>query len=154
MCGIVGLFLKDKTLEPKLGALTDQMLETMCDRGPDSAGFAVYGSSKKGRSKITVQSPTPEVDFKGLDRALSKAVGSDISMQVKSTHCVLTVPEDKTELTRSEIKSNHPSLRIMAAGDAIEIYKEVGYPTKVSERFGLAKMSGTHAIGQIGRAHV
>ena len=53
MCGIVGLFLKDKALEPRLGALTNQMLTTMCDRGPDSAGFAVYGSPTDGKVKIT-----------------------------------------------------------------------------------------------------
>lgn len=43
MCGIVGLFLKDQRLEPELGALLAGMLGTLCDRGPDSAGFAVYG---------------------------------------------------------------------------------------------------------------
>ncbi|MEL6425284.1 MAG: glutamine amidotransferase, partial [Pseudomonadota bacterium] len=38
MCGIVGLFLKDKALEPDLGGMLSQMLITMTDRGPDSAG--------------------------------------------------------------------------------------------------------------------
>jgi glutamate synthase domain-containing protein 1 len=40
-----------------------------------------------------------------------------------------------------------PTLRVMGAGDAIEIYKEVGYPTEVSRRFDLAAMTGTHGIG-------
>jgi glutamate synthase domain-containing protein 1 len=44
MCGIVGLFLKDKSLEPKLGQMLTDMLITMTDRGPDSAGIAIYGS--------------------------------------------------------------------------------------------------------------
>ncbi len=35
----------------------------------------------------------------------------------------------------------------MATGDVIEIYKEVGYPTDVAERFGLEAMGGTHGIG-------
>ena len=55
MCGIVGLFIKDASLEPKLGQLTSTMLATMCERGPDSAGFAVYGSPTKGRAKITAK---------------------------------------------------------------------------------------------------
>ena len=38
MCGIVGLFLKDPKLEPQLGAMLTDMLITMTDRGPDSAG--------------------------------------------------------------------------------------------------------------------
>ena len=45
MCGIVGLFLKNKALEPELGTMLSGMLATMCDRGPDSAGFAVYGDA-------------------------------------------------------------------------------------------------------------
>ena len=45
MCGIVGLFLKNKALEPELGTMLSGMLATMCDRGPDSAGFAVYGTA-------------------------------------------------------------------------------------------------------------
>ena len=45
MCGTVGLFLKDRALEPQLGSLLGGMLVTMSDRGPDSAGFAVYGSA-------------------------------------------------------------------------------------------------------------
>src|SRR5271167_2052497 len=97
MCGIVGLFLKDKTLEPQLGALTNEMLATMCDRGPDSAGFAVYGTPAKGKAKITLQSPNPETDFKGLDASISTAIGSDVRLQVKSTHAVLTVPEKKAD---------------------------------------------------------
>lgn len=42
MCGIVGLYLKNKELQPRLGALFEPMLVEMSDRGPDSAGFAIY----------------------------------------------------------------------------------------------------------------
>ena len=71
MCGIVGLFLKDKGLEPKLGAMLSDMLVTMTDRGPDSAGIAIYGAPEAGRAKVTVQSGAPDKDFAGLDAALS-----------------------------------------------------------------------------------
>ena len=147
MCGIVGLFIKDKTLEPQLGSLTAEMLATMCDRGPDSAGFAVYGAPHPGKSKITVQSPTPDTAFAGLSEALSKAIGGDVTMAARSSHAVLTVPSAKADATRAAIRANHPSIRIMGSGDTIEIYKEVGYPTDVSKRFDLAHMTGTHAIG-------
>jgi glutamate synthase domain-containing protein 1 len=147
MCGIVGLFIKDKALEPRLGELTSAMLSTMCERGPDSAGFAVYGASKAGTAKITVQSPTPEQDFAGLAEALKKAISATVKIDGKSTHAVLTLPADKVDAARAELKANHPSVRIMGSGDAIEIYKEVGYPTDVAERFDLVHMKGTHAIG-------
>jgi glutamate synthase domain-containing protein 1 len=147
MCGIVGLFIKDKALEPRLGELTAQMLATMCERGPDSAGFAVYGASEAGKAKLTIQSAEAEKDFAGLDSALARAVGAPVEMERKSTHAVLTVPAEKAEAVRAAIKSGHPGVRIMSAGETIEIYKEVGWPTDVSERFQLKEMSGSHAIG-------
>jgi glutamate synthase domain-containing protein 1 len=147
MCGIVGLFLKDKALEPRLGALTGQMLTTMCDRGPDSAGFAVYGTPSDGKVKITLQSPNPDVDFKSIEAAVSKAIGTSVSLRIKSTHAVLTVPESKADEARAAIRAAYPSVSVMATGASIEIYKEVGYPTEVSKRFDLSNMKGTHAIG-------
>jgi glutamate synthase domain-containing protein 1 len=60
MCGIVGLFLKDKSLEPKLGQMLTDMLITMTDRGPDSAGIAIYGSETGDSHKLTVQSADPD----------------------------------------------------------------------------------------------
>ena len=38
MCGIVGLFLKDPTLEPMLGDMLTDMLVTMTDRAPTVLG--------------------------------------------------------------------------------------------------------------------
>ena len=68
MCGIVGLFLKDKSLEPKLGEMLTSMLITMTDRGPDSAGIAIYSNDSTIKSKIVVQSDTPDVDSSPLRR--------------------------------------------------------------------------------------
>ncbi|QEN89136.1 glutamine amidotransferase [Labrys sp. KNU-23] len=147
MCGIVGLFLKDKSLEPQLGALLSGMLATMCDRGPDSAGFAIYGAPQAGKAKITVQSPDPATDFDGLAALVEKAVGGKVAITPKDTHAVLTLDADKAEAAREAIKAKRPSIRIMGAGEAIEIYKEVGYPTEVAKRFGLAQMTGSHGIG-------
>src|SRR3954462_6509277 len=103
MCGIVGLFIKDKSLEPRLGAMLSDMLGTMCDRGPDSAGFAVYGAPKPGEAKVTVQSATPEADFAGLAGALAEAIGGKVSIAIKATHAVLTVPASAVEATRTAI---------------------------------------------------
>ena len=147
MCGIVGLFLKDKSLESKLGALTADMLGTMCDRGPDSAGFAIYSDSKSGKAKVTLQSPKPIADFADLDKEIAKAIGADVSVTLKDTHAVLVVPEGKVEAVKAAIRASRPTIRIMGVGTSIEIYKEVGYPTEVSKRFKLADMAGSHAIG-------
>jgi len=42
MCGIVGLYIKNEKLRPKLGSLFQPMLVEMKSRGPDSAGVAIY----------------------------------------------------------------------------------------------------------------
>ncbi|MDX8493121.1 glutamine amidotransferase family protein [Mesorhizobium sp. VK22B] len=147
MCGIVGLFLKDKSLEPKLGALLSEMLVSLTDRGPDSAGIAIYDSGAAGHGKITIQSSTPKADFEGLEAELTRKIGAKVSSIVKSTHAVLDVPADKLEEARAAIAELRPNVRLMGVGEAIEIYKEVGLPADVVKRFDLAKMSGSHGIG-------
>ncbi len=47
MCGIVGLFIKNPRLENSLGRLLTPMLVEMTERGPDSAGFAIYAPSRR-----------------------------------------------------------------------------------------------------------
>jgi len=147
MCGIVGLFLKDKSLEPELGAMLTSMLVTMTDRGPDSAGIAIYGDESKGKVKYTVQSDTPDEDFAGLDTALGKELGGAVSMRVNSTHAVLEVASAAAGQVRAALAAVRPSVRVMSRGETLEIYKEVGLPRDVADRFGIANMHGTHGIG-------
>lgn len=147
MCGIVGLFLKDKSLEPKLGAMLTEMLVTMTDRGPDSAGIAIYGDNSARKTKLTVQSGTPDDDFAGLVEALAEAGFAGVEMDIKDTHGVLNFAEGQTDALRAALSDIRPNIRIMSAGDNIEIYKEVGLPKDVAERFDISKMGGSHGIG-------
>jgi len=146
MCGIVGLFLKDKDLEPQLGQLLSDMLITMTDRGPDSAGIAIYGTPSDGKAKVTVQSAEPGTDFDDLDAELRKA-GIDTSLTVKSTHAVIEIAADNVSAVRSVLAQIRPNVRIMGSGDSVEIYKETGLPKDVVARFEVRSMGGTHGIG-------
>ena len=145
MCGIVGLFLKDKSLEPDLGRMLTDMLVTMTDRGPDSAGIAIYGADRDGMSKLTVQSDAK--DFDGLDADLSAAIEAPVTMRRLDTHAVLDVPSDKVDLATQALREMRGGMRIMSSGEVMEIFKEVGLPEDVAERFGVQQMSGTHGIG-------
>ena len=147
MCGIVGLFLKDSALEPQLGALLTDMLVTMTDRGPDSAGIAIYGGAEAGKWTITVQSANPDADFATLEADLAAALDAPVGMTIKDTHAVLKLDADKADAARTALKSLRPDLRIMSAGESIEIFKEVGLPADVAARFEVSKMSGSHGIG-------
>ena len=147
MCGIVGLFIKDRTLDHELGQMLSGMLTTMCDRGPDSAGFAVYGAGSPERAKITVQSADPDAAFEGLAASLRDVADGEVGFVRRSSHGVLDIPAGSADAVREALRIHHPAVRIMATGEAIEIYKEVGYPTRVAEQFELDAMSGTHGIG-------
>jgi len=147
MCGIVGLFLKDKALEPQLGALLTDMLITMTDRGPDSAGIAIYGDETASESKLTVQSETPDADFAGLADALKAELGGAVTLERRDTHAVLTVPAGQADNARSVLRQIAPTVRSMSFGDTLEIYKEVGLPKDVAARFEVSDMTGTHGIG-------
>ncbi len=147
MCGIVGLFLKDKSLEPELGRLLSAMLITMTDRGPDSAGIAIYGGAGDGKAKITLQSANPGTDFAGLATKIAAATGVDVTVELKDTHAVVTLAADKAEAVRAALPSIAPGLRVMGLGESVEIFKEVGLPKDVVARFGIEAMAGTHGIG-------
>ncbi|GAA5070283.1 glutamine amidotransferase family protein [Roseibacterium beibuensis] len=145
MCGIVGLFLKKDDLRPQLGDMLTDMLITMTDRGPDSAGIAIYGRETEGMVKITVQSDSPEEAFGNLDAALSAAIEGPVAIRVVDTHAVLTVPEATEAAAIAWLEE--AGLRIMGSGASMEIYKEVGLPKDVAARFGLRDMGGSHGIG-------
>lgn len=147
MCGIVGLFLKDKALEPRLGELLTEMLITMTDRGPDSAGIAIYRNGQDTGVKLTVQSPNPDADFESLAADLGQEIGAEVALDRNYTHALITVPNEKTDEAREALARIRPDVVLMGAGERMEIYKEVGLPKDVADNFAVSKMGGTHGIG-------
>lgn len=147
MCGIVGLFLKDQSLAPDLGQMLTEMLITMTDRGPDSAGIAIYGGETPGKLKLTVQSAHPSQDFARLAEDLGQILGLGVMQSIMNTHAVLEIPADQFETARAALADIRPSVRIMSHGQTLEIFKEVGLPKDVAARFDISSMGGTHGIG-------
>ena len=150
MCGIVGLFLKDDVLKPQLGEMLSTMLITMTDRGPDSAGIAIYGDETAGQIKITVQSSTPDSDFPALQKHIrdqTHLAKDKLNITMRDTHAVIVAAETDKDHILTLITDNHPNIRVMSQGQSIEIYKEVGLPKNVVERFALTQATGSHGIG-------
>jgi glutamate synthase domain-containing protein 1 len=145
MCGIAGLFLKDDRLAPELGALLAGMLGTLSDRGPDSAGFAVYGPEIPGTIKLTIRAGA-QVDIERLLDDLSSPTAAPLRHTARDTHVVIAVPVAQAALVRAKL-ALEPDISVVGAGRRMEIFKEVGRPDEVARRFDLAKMAGTHAIG-------
>jgi glutamate synthase domain-containing protein 1 len=146
MCGIVGLFLNNKELEPEFGRHLAAMLTVMSDRGPDSAGFAVYGGGSAGALKLTVRAPHgyPWESFK---KNHLKAYGPDVELHVNGTHAVMKFDASKEAAMRGTLMRLAPDVSIVGAGHSMEVYKEAGHPSEVARRFKLGAMQGTHGIG-------
>jgi methylamine---glutamate N-methyltransferase subunit A len=145
MCGIVGLFLKNKALAPQLGALTARMLKVMSDRGPDSAGFAIYGAGTAETVKLTLRIDGESIGH--LSKGFTTRFGVPADLVRRSSHAVLTLPKALEAEVRLWLAEAHPGIHLVGAGARMELYKDVGLPGDVADRFGLPVMMGTHAIG-------
>jgi methylamine---glutamate N-methyltransferase subunit A len=147
MCGIVGLFAKTAAIESSLGSHLAAMLGQMGDRGPDSAGIAVYRDpAPVGASKLTLFSADPLEDWDALAAELGNAFGGSPQASVRSSHAVVVVEAEAAD-AGAWVAETHPGLRVMSAGQAIEIYKETGRPEDFVRRFALDDFRGSHALG-------
>jgi methylamine---glutamate N-methyltransferase subunit A len=145
MCGIIGLFLKDASLEPELGQLSASMLTTLCDRGPDSAGFAVYGQGESGQTKLTLRGPSATSIEETAEQIEKSFTGARVSLH--DTHAAISLPDQEVARLLEWLGREAPHTHVVGSGTRMELYKEVGSPAKVAERFGLGAMRGTHSIG-------
>ena len=147
MCGIVGLFIKNPELEPKLGQLLSSMLVEMTERGPDSAGIAIYdGSAKEGEIRITVLSTAPDFSWEQFEKEVRAVYGESSKIEVNSNHAVLTLQAEARSV-QGWLRKNYPELYMTSSGTNITIFKEKGLPVDVIARFGIEGMRGSHALG-------
>lgn len=146
MCGIVGLFLKNQSLQGDLGRLTGLMLRELCDRGPDSAGFAVYGAETTGATKICMVNRGGAVDWSAVAKQLGATTGADVSVETVEDHAIFRTA-GAGDTARKWLIDNVPAAYVLSQGQSIEIFKGVGDPAAIVTRLGLDHRSGTHAIG-------
>lgn len=147
MCGIVGLYLKNDKYENKLGELFEPMLVAMTDRGPDSAGFAIYGDDVTGDwVKFTLRHPKEDYDWAGLTESLTSALGCAIEWMQNANVAVLKLEASEASV-REWLGANASDVLILSAGQSIEILKEVGLPENITSKFSLSRMKGSHIIG-------
>ena len=147
MCGIVGIYLKNPGLRPRLGEIFSPMLIEMSERGPDSAGVAVYredGAAETG--KVVACAPAADFDREALAEQAAAGLGREVHVERVASHVVLRSAAGAAAL-REWIEHAHPELRITSSGAVLEIYKEVGLPVDVLDLFSIPEASGTHAVG-------
>lgn len=151
MCGIVGLLVKTPALRDRLGELMVPMLIGMTERGPDSAGLAVFADAvADDRRKISLYSGLTEdgADFnwQGLAHAIDSHLGIPVSLNARGNHAVFTVTGNP-ETVKRWIKEHHPKLHILSTGRSIDLYKDIGTPAEVASRYGFSGLTGSHLVG-------
>lgn len=147
MCGIVGLYLKNRSLESQLGELFEPMLIAMTDRGPDSAGFAIYGDEvPAGQTKVTLRHPDDGYDWQTFATDIQQGLGVELSWFRNANVAVFKIATEEASV-RNWLQDNAPGMLVLSIGRSIEILKEVGLPGKIAGKFNLKQMQGSHIIG-------
>src|SRR5258706_4638946 len=133
MCGIVGLLVKKPSLRHQLGALMVPMLTGMTERGPDSAGLAVYTTPvPPGRRKLSLYSGEHAVDWSELLARLRQAIAE--THQISETHeiathgnqAVLTTAADADQIVSWLKRHAPPAIAVLSVVQSIDLYKDVG----------------------------
>ncbi len=143
MCGIVGIYLKNKKLEKSLGRFLSGMLKNMSSRGPDSAGFAIYKEEKKYKYKYSIC--LNKINFLTFKKQFTKVIKKAKIEQI-SDHVIIKTNE-KPEKILKIINEKLKDISLVGYGKSIEIFKQVGNPEKVVKKFNLEKLEGSHGIG-------
>ena len=126
------------------------MLVQLSDRGPDSAGVAFYrDEAPSGSTKVTLYSADPREDWGAVAASLREALGGAGSRRFGPRTPASSSRRRRTTSERWAADAR-PDLRVMSAGRAIEVYKEVGRPEEFARQFALDDVRGTHALGTRG----
>lgn len=159
MCGIAGLIHRKKT--SNVGQEMTDMLKALKHRGPDSTGFAVYGKPQKDKFVMrfkVAEKEEMETNLKAHEDVKKRKKEVDETLKtfgVKITELSEATPYafryeikyDKDMQALADQVEDVEGAEILSIGLALELIKDLGDATDVSEAYGLQKFTGTHAIG-------
>jgi amidophosphoribosyltransferase len=146
MCGIVGLLLKKPALRERLGELMVPMLIGMTERGPDSAGMAVFTEPvAEHERKLSLYCADPGFAWRTLEASLRERFGK-LEFDLRSNHAILQTTAGPVEM-RAWLEAEHPGVHVLSTGRAIDLYKDVGLPADIASRYTFEQLHGTHLVG-------
>jgi len=161
MCGIAGIIHRGKT--KNIGAEMTSMLLSLRHRGADSTGYAVYGPPMSGelvmRFKVAEQQDMSrgfEIHQKVKERraevdARIQSLGGEIVSGEEATEYAFRYRiKFKGDVKRfSEYIEDVEGVEILSIGHSLELVKDLGDATRVSQQYHLDEFSGSHAIGHV-----
>ncbi|MDP7341770.1 MAG: glutamine amidotransferase [Alphaproteobacteria bacterium] len=166
MCGIAGLIHRDGSAG--IGGEMTSMLQALKHRGPDSSGFALYGVPRNGDYMLRFKVAEQEDMAHGFDiHAEVKKRKAEVDERIQSTGAAIVEEEDATEyafryrvsfadggaedqenLKRfADYLEDVEGAEILSLGRALELVKDLGDASRVSDQYRLGAFEGTHAIG-------
>ncbi len=159
MCGIAGLIHRDGATS--VGKEMTAMLLSLRHRGPDSTGFAIYGTSTPDEYVMRLKLAEQEDLSKDhhirqkirerqaeVDNRLAELGAETIDVSEATPYAFryrLRYAGDTRRLT-TEIEQIDGA-EVLSFGSALELIKDLGDATQVSEQYGLGSFKGTHGIG-------
>lgn len=147
MCGIVGFLARQKPLRESLGEFVVPMLTCMGERGPDSAGLAVFSEPVDANfRRFNLYVSDREFDWVMLSEQLTAATGMLVEFEFVENHAVLITIAAPPSVA-AWLAENYPRVHLLSVGRAIDIYKDEGHPAEISRRYGFSQLQGTHAVG-------
>lgn len=154
MCGIAGVIYKDKKTH-HVGESLTHMLQSLQHRGPDSAGFAIYGGLNLPENNYQLN-----IELKNKLQLLNqvKTTLSQISPIYKEE---LIQSVDNYNVYRCEIQLQKYSMlkpliqnldkiddiRVINGSHSFEMIKDIGKVKDIAKRYKVPKRKGTHGIG-------
>jgi glutamine synthetase len=149
MCGIAGLQLRDPALFPRLGALLAGMTAELAERGPDSAGFGIYGDpglSPPGEVTLSLLDAPADAAERlagGLELVGEPTTG--VRARVRGATTLVSAPVP-TAAAREAARLALPDTPVIGYGEEFAVLKEVGAPADVARRLDLATVTGRQAV--------
>jgi len=151
MCGIVGLLIKSKPLREQLGRLMVPMFNSMGARGPDSGGCAFFHEpTPASQRRISLLASDRAYDWQSFGDRLqgdfSESNGTPLQLESIENHAVLTTTISPTEI-QARIAVETSTMRVLSVGRSIKVFKDVGHPSEIAERYHFPEVSASHCVG-------
>ena len=147
MCGIIGLMAKKEELRQSLGELVLPMFDCMAERGPDSAGLAVFAAAvEPPLRRFSLFSERHGYDWSGLAGSLETDLDCRADVVTRDNHAEVVAPLEADRL-RQWLKQRGNGVRVLSVGHSIEVFKDVGRPDEVARRYEFSALRGTHCVG-------
>lgn len=150
MCGIAALQLRNPSLHPQMGSLLSSMMCQIVDRGPDSAGLAVYdtpGLVSKGTSTLSLLGKNQCLPLGDITASLENLLSPSAAPAVRVVgDTTLVSAAVDTDLLVKAVSETLPDSTIIGRGEHVAVMKSVGHPMDIAAEHGLEAMAGSQGL--------